>query len=152
MSSAVPPPPGHGQRWARRTTRASDLLLRTLYITTALFGLLVTPPMTMLLVVPAIPLGTVILLAGILCYVQQHLPSRRTLTNTASGTASLVPFGSGVAALQGLGDAIGLVILALLAVVGTSRINHLVDHATRPAPPRPAPPPTGTSRCASCCT
>lgn len=122
-----------GRELASRAARASDVLLRTLYIGTALLGLLVTPPVIVLLLVPGLTVIAVTLLAGFIWYLEQRWPSRRTLVATATATAALIPFSQAVHALQAVGTAISLTVIGLLTVVALAWIDQQSPHAARSA-------------------
>ena len=117
---AARPERSAARRLTTRAVRAGTVVLRVLYVGTALLGLLVTPPVVLVLV-PVLTVTAVLLLAGFIWYVQEQWPSRRTLTTVAAGTAALLPFGHAVDALQEVGTALGLAVLGLLAVVSVAR-------------------------------
>lgn len=133
MPSRLSPGPGSGRRWVRLSVRLcvrlSQLLLRTCYVAVALFGVLVTPPTVMLLVVPAITLGTVVFVAGLVWYCEQRWPARRTLRGIAGTTAALLPFLQGGRELAGVGTMIAFVVLGLVIIVGASWVNSLAAGA-----------------------
>jgi hypothetical protein len=128
-------PPTPGRRWTGRTVRAGSNLLRTLYIAVALIGMLVTPPIVVLFVVPVLTVSAVVLLAGSIRYCQQRWPTSRTLTGIAGPTVALVPFQHGIDLLDGAGTVILLVVLALATVVGAASLHGLnIDADSAPAP------------------
>ncbi len=119
--------------WAEPLARAGARLLRTLYVGTALLGLLVTPPLVVLVVVPVLTVTAVVLLAGFLWYIEDRWPTRSTLTTTAVVTAALIPFGQAVQALQSVGTAVGLVVVGLLIVLGMRWLSGQAAQAGRAA-------------------
>lgn len=131
------PPRSHAAEgwWAGRTVRACGLLLRTLCTAVALLGLLVTPPVLLLLVAPALTVSAVVLLAVMVRYCQQRWPTPPTLTRTARTTLALVPFQHGIVLLRGVGTVILLVVLALATVVSVAWLRGRHMHADSTAPP-----------------
>ena len=113
------PPPAH--LWAR-ALRAADALLRTLFLGTALLGLLVTPPLVSLVLAPALAGIAVVVLASFVWYVDQRTPSRSTLRTAGTATAALIPFGHAVHALQSVGTVLALTVVALLLVATLGRL------------------------------
>ena len=101
----------------------STALLRVLYTGTALLGLLFTPPLLSLVVGPVLATWAVVLLAVFVWYLEEHWPTRRTLTTTAAVTVALLPFGHAVLALQALGKVIVLLALVLLTVAAICAIS-----------------------------
>lgn len=137
MPSGSPSSPSGARGSQHRAVRACAVLLRTLYAAVALFGVLVTPPVVMLLVVPGLTLGVVALLAALFWYCQEHGPPRETVSGTAGATVAVVPFVQAVHVLEGLGTVVLFVVLGLLTVVGTGWLNSLPVDATSAPTARP---------------
>lgn len=139
-----PPPdsrpgrPAVGGGRSRTAARACTAALRTLYVGTALLGLLITPPLVTLVVAPVLAVGTAGALASFLWYVEGRWPSRTTLRTTGTATAALLPFSYAVQALQAVGDAVVLAVLALLVVGAVDAVRGRGGgRSPFPVPPGP---------------
>lgn len=119
----------------QRAVRLAQQVTCALYIAVALVGVLVTPPMVLLTVAPAVGLIAAGLLAGLFRYCEQRPPGRRTVMVTAGVAAAIVPFNEGIQLLQGFGTAIAFTVLVLLTIVGNYRM-HRVSGRTPPAATR----------------
>lgn len=119
-----------GRRWVQRAVRLAQQILCGLYVAVALVGVLVTPPMVMLTVAPAVGLVAAGLLAVFFRYCEQPPPGRRSVLVTAGAAAAIVPFNEAIQLLQGLGTGIALTVLVLGTIVGNFRWNTLEVRAS----------------------
>ncbi|HEX2074775.1 MAG TPA: hypothetical protein VHF92_13400 [Geodermatophilus sp.] len=124
-TTGVNGPRAHAWPWTALTRLAPVLL--TVVVAVALLGAVVTPPVTMLLVAPA--LGIVFATHAALA--QAAFPGgssvRRTALLAGVGGTLLVPFAAGIGFLGTVG---GMVVLALVAMAGGAALGWM---ARRPA-------------------
>ena len=134
MPCSDPLRPAERARVPGAVTRACTTVLRVLYVGTALVGLLFTPPIVSLVLVPLLAGASVVLLASFVWYVEEHWPTRETLTTAAVASAALLPFGVAVQVLETVGEVMAFAVLALLTVACVEEVSQSAGRLDGPPP------------------